>query len=110
MITVVAFVLAAAAGGALRFWARGLANDRWPLGTLAVNLAGSFCVGIIAAWSPPVATIIGTAGLGALTTYSTFAAEVVDSWRRSRTVAVGYAVVSIVGGVTLAWAGLLVAG
>lgn len=109
MTTVVAFLLAGAAGGALRFWARGLSGG-WPWGTLAVNLTGSFLVGLIAAWSPPTATVVGTAGVGALTTYSTFAAEVVDMWRRSPAAALGYATVSIVVGIVLAWAGLVIAG
>ncbi len=111
MTTAIAFVVAAAAGTVLRY----LATLRFrptsvPWGTLAVNLSGSFLLGIIAGWSPPAATVVGTAGLGALTTFSTFAGELVAGWERSRHEVGTYLAVSVGGGVALAWLGLVVGG
>jgi len=53
-----------------------------PFGTLAVNLLGSFIIGLLFAWfhvntalSPYLKSFLVTGLLGALTTYSTFAIE-----------------------------------
>lgn len=79
MITAVAFV-AAAAGGAL---ARAAAGHRWnrrlgfPLGTLVVNVSGSFLVGLLAGSAPPALTVIGAGALGTYTTFSGFARDAV---------------------------------
>lgn len=45
--------------------------------TLAVNLTGSFLLGLIVGWDPgdPWTTIVGTGFCGALTTFATFALE-----------------------------------
>ena len=111
MVTAVAFVVAAAAGSLARFAAqRWWIGRRIPVGTLAVNLAGSFVLGAVAAWAPPTVTVAGTAGLGALTTFSTFADEVVALWDRDRLAAWTYLSLSLFGGVTLAWTGLRLAG
>ena len=106
MVTIGAFVVFAAAGASLRFAARYLHGAQLPIGTLVVNLAGSFALGLIAGWNPPVATVVGTAGLGALTTFSSFADEVVAMWTADRRHAIGYVTASVVGGVGLAWLGL----
>lgn len=83
-------VLAAVGGGAaLGAWARwGLSfwlNPRvahLPLGTLAANLIGAYCIGLALAWfaatpdlSPIVRLLLVTGLLGGLTTFSTFSAE-----------------------------------
>lgn len=79
MITVAGFV-AAAAVGAL---ARAEAGRRWnrhegfPLGTLAVNVSGSFLLGLLWDVAPPAVTVLGVAGLGAFTTFSSFARDAV---------------------------------
>lgn len=106
MVTAGAFVLLAAAGALVRLAARSLHGAHLPVGTLAVNLAGSFALGLIAGWNPPAATLAGTAGLGALTTFSTFADEVVAMWVTDRRRAAVYVAVSLLGGVGLAWLGL----
>ena len=111
MVTAAAFLAAAAAGSLVRY----AAQQRWigrrmPVGTLAVNLVGSFLLGTVAAWAPPAVTVVGTAGLGALTTFSTFADEVVALWDRDRLAAWTYLSLSLFGGVALAWAGLRLAG
>ncbi len=79
------------AGAALGAWARwglGLWLNPWfamvPLGTLAANLAGGYLVGCAVAVfhlnadiSPEMRLFVVTGFLGALTTFSTFSAEVV---------------------------------
>lgn len=79
MITAAAFVIAAAAGAL----ARAEAGRRWnryqgpAVGTLAVNVTGSFLLGLLWNVAPPALTIVGVGGLGALTTFSSFARDVV---------------------------------
>ena len=107
MILVLGFVGFAAAGAGLRHLVRfGLARrTHFPAGTLAMNLAGSFLLGLVVAWDPPGATLVGTAGLGAMTTFSTFADEVVELRSDGRGWWIAYIVSSIVGGVAAAWIG-----
>lgn len=73
-MTAVAFFVAAAIGGALRF----VIESRWqpigprafPRATLGVNVVGSFILGLTM-WAPTdVRLIFGTALCGALTTFS----------------------------------------
>ena len=60
-----------------------------PLGTLAANLTGGYCIGLVIAWFaehpglPPEARLFIITGLlGGLTTFSTFSAEVVTALSR----------------------------
>lgn len=79
MITAVGFVVAAAAGA----FARAEAGRRWnrhnelALGTLIVNITGSFLLGLLVNTAPPALTVLGVAGLGAYTTFSSFARDCV---------------------------------
>jgi fluoride exporter len=79
VITALAFV-AAAGVGAL---ARAEAGRRWnrhegfPFGTVAVNVSGSFLVGLLSGLGSPALTIIGVGGLGAYTTFSSFGRDAV---------------------------------
>lgn len=77
-----------------------------PWGTLLVNLVGSGLLGLLvgAAVSGSTLALLGTGFCGALTTASTFAWELVELPRRR---AVAYAVVSLAGGVLLAYGGYL---
>jgi CrcB protein len=79
---------------------------RVPLGTLVVNLVASLALGTVAGASgvsPSVAALVGTGFCGALSTWSTFAFEVVSLARADeRLVAGGYLVLSLVGGGALA--------
>jgi CrcB protein len=83
-------ILAVASGGAigatLRLLINGTINKHFPhalpLGTLSVNLLGSFLIGMLFAYfhlntslSPHLKSFLITGILGALTTYSTFAIE-----------------------------------
>lgn len=83
-MTIVLVALAAGLGGAAR---HGINQLGWGwVGTLAVNVTGSGALGWLIAWdaSPDAVTVLGTGLLGALTTFSTFAIEVVEAprWRR----------------------------
>lgn len=109
-MTAVLFVVAAALGSAVRH----VLQQRWPgsplpLGTLAVNLAGSFALGLLAGWDPPGATIVGVGGLGALTTFSTFAAQSFEIGGSRRPWLAAYVGLSVIGGVAMAWLGLRLA-
>jgi len=83
-------IIAVASGGAIGATSRLLLNTyvnksfihALPLGTLVVNLLGSFLIGVLFAYfhlntslSPHIKTFLVTGVLGALTTYSTFAIE-----------------------------------
>ena len=69
-------------------WLNGIISHHFPhtvpIGTLGVNLAGSFVMGVLVAYfmyttlfSVHVKSLLSTGFLGALTTYSTFAIETV---------------------------------
>src|SRR6478672_6128338 len=84
--------LAVGIGAALGAWLRwGLGHwlnaalPQLPLGTLAANLIGGYCIGLALAWfaltqglSPEARLLIVTGFLGGLTTFSTFSAEAVS--------------------------------
>jgi CrcB protein len=109
------------AGTAARAAATGRLNrdGRFPVGTLAVNVAGSLALGLLAGVGPPAATVAGTGLLGAFTTFSTFAADAValaegggadgdgGAGRPTggRTRAAAYVAVTLVAGVAAAGAG-----
>ncbi len=83
-MTVLLVVLGGAVGAPLRYLVDQLLRSRYgsafPWGTLAVNVAGSLVLGVVAgavsggapAW---LATLVGTGFCGALTTFSTFGYE-----------------------------------
>jgi fluoride ion exporter CrcB/FEX len=72
-VTPVAFALSAGLGALLR-WRLG----RTYLGLAAVNVCGSFALGLLADAGPAVATVVGTGGLGAFTTWSSLAVRGVE--------------------------------
>lgn len=105
----IAFGFAAlAALGTLARWRFGLRLPP-PTGTLAVNLAGSFAVGLLAGAGAGSITVVGMGGLGAFTTFSTLMVELVGLWRTDPLRAVMYGAVTFVGGIALAWLGLRLA-
>jgi len=79
VITAAAFVAAAVAGAL----ARAEAGRRWnrhnglAVGTLIVNVTGSFLLGLLSDAAPPTLTVLGVGGLGAFTTFSSFARDAV---------------------------------
>ena len=98
--------LAVGLGGVLGAVARYLVSERIERGlldTFAVNLLGSFLLGVLVA--TPVdgtaALVAGTGFCGAFTTFSTTAVETVELAAEGRTSAVG-AVVAMLGGAVVA--------
>ena len=79
---------------------------RLPLGTLVVNLVACFVLGAVVGasnLSPAVAALVGTGFCGALSTWSTFAFEIVGLARASERALAGlYLVLSLVAGLGLA--------
>ena len=89
-MTVLALALAGGLGSALRF----LFTTRWrERGTLAVNLVGSAVLGALvgAEAGRDVLLVAGVGFCGGLTTFSTYAVEVVGLAATSRRHALGYA-------------------
>lgn len=88
----------AALGAALRFWVAHHLDDRTPWGTLVVNVAGSFVLGLLVGGgpSPHAVALLGTGFCGGLTTYSAFAVQTRDQGRdRGPVAATAYAVGTI---------------
>lgn len=90
-------------------------GDEFPWGTLIVNVAGCFLLGLIAeyvvlkrAWSPLAFRAATIGFLGALTTFSTFAH---DTFRRIEdqraTLAVGNIAANMLLGLAAVWLGVL---
>src|SRR5688500_7688903 len=81
------FLVAAGLGAPARFvlvgWIEDRVADGFPWGTLVVNLTGCMALGLLTGLArshglgPTARTIIGTGGLGAYTTFSTFTFETV---------------------------------
>ncbi|TWO73323.1 fluoride efflux transporter CrcB [Caenimonas sedimenti] len=93
MLASIAAISAGASLGALLRWALATRFNgvlpALPLGTLAANLIGGYCIGLAVAWlgqnpqwPPQVRLFIVTGLLGGLTTFSTFSAEVVMQLER----------------------------
>ena len=89
-------------------------GSRFPWGTLLANLAGCFLIGFAFALadrtgylSPSARLFFMTGFLGALTTFSTYAFETVDSIRSgTNSVAISNVIVNNLGGVIVVVAGM----
>jgi fluoride exporter len=102
-------------GGAVGTAAR-LALGLWipdaggfPVATFAVNVVGSFLIGVLAARLPSTTdlrVLLGTGVLGGFTTYSAFMTGTVGLWAAAPGIAVLYAVASLVLGLAAAALGL----
>ncbi|OWY61115.1 hypothetical protein B7486_65525, partial [cyanobacterium TDX16] len=79
MITAVAFLVAAGLGAT----ARAIVGHRlnpdggFPVGTVLVNVTGSFVLGLLVGLDAPALTVLGTGFVGACTTLSSFARDAV---------------------------------
>jgi CrcB protein len=106
---VLGFVVLAAAGALARWRIGHHLNRAFPTGTLLINVTGSFALGLLHNASPTVLTMVGTGGLGAFTTFSTFAHHTADlAGGGRRTAAVAYIAASVVLAVAAAGAGIAV--
>jgi CrcB protein len=110
--------LGGAAGANARWflgeWARGRWGAAFPWGTLLINVAGSFAIGLLGALllryggGQNARLLLGVGFLGAFTTFSTFEAELLEllgepgRWRD----ALLYAVGSVLLGLLAVWLGV----
>ena len=116
MVSVIA-ICAGASLGALARWGLGLwlnSVTALPLGTLAANLIGGYLIGICIAvfqalpqLDPAWRLALVTGFLGALTTFSSFSAEVVTMLSQQRYgLALGTAALHLLGSLLLTLAGI----
>ncbi|MEX2235837.1 MAG: fluoride efflux transporter CrcB [Cyclobacteriaceae bacterium] len=116
-------VLLVGAGGCIGSMARYLAvisidkklNSAFPLGTLTVNLLGSFALGFLMAvlmnrsahgleWR----LFLGTGFCGGFTTFSAFALENMNLFQqKSPGMALMYIIFSVAGGIAAVWTGVI---
>jgi len=117
-VTALLVALGAAVGAPLRYLADRAVQRRhdsvFPWGTFAVNVAGSFLLGVLVGGATAVprslVALLGTGLCGALTTYSTFGYETVRLLEdRARAFAVLNAVASVVAGLGAAFCGIALA-
>lgn len=117
LAAVLAISAGASLGAVLRWLLAARFNPLWPavpLGTLAANLIGGFCIGMAIGWltrhpelPPELRLFIVTGLLGGLTTFSTFSAEVVLHLQEGRLAwAMALAVAHLVGSLLLTALGL----
>lgn len=97
--------------------ARALSSEHhFPFGTLAVNVLGSFVLGLVGSLamggtiSPVVASIVGNGFCGALTTFSTLAVDLERFLADRRGVhAIADLLLTVLAGVGAAWIGIQIA-
>ncbi|HEX2612262.1 MAG TPA: CrcB family protein [Fibrobacteria bacterium] len=113
-LALIGVALGGAAGSVARYAVQ-VAFRLHPTGTLAINLAGSFLIGLCAAWAerdgaPWIRPWLMTGFLGGFTTFSAFSLENFRMLRDGHaTAAILYAGTSVAGGVALAFAGYALA-
>lgn len=121
MIQTLIVAAGGALGAALRHWttlaAQRLFGAGFPWGTLAVNVIGSFLMGVIVEY---IARRFGTGNgfrlflatglLGGYTTFSAFSLDAVDLWERGGAApAAGYVAASVLASIAALAAGLALA-
>ena len=112
MITVAAFACASALGAVVRTLIGAGLNRHGglPLGTMVVNLSGSFALGLLHDAAGPAATVLGTGLLGAFTTFSSYARDTVALAEDRRAgLAAAYVAVTALGAVLAAAGGVALA-
>ncbi|QXZ10387.1 fluoride efflux transporter CrcB [Comamonas sp. Y33R10-2] len=117
MLNIVAICVGASLGALSRWWL-GLwlsAGTGLPWGTLAANLIGGYLIGLCIALfqampqlDPVWKLAIITGFLGALTTFSSYSAEVIDLLQQQRLgAALGWAAIHLVGSLCMTYVGML---
>lgn len=112
-----AVALGGALGSLLRYWMSGWLNSpetRLPIGTLSINVVGSFLMGVAfilimekARLSPELRPLIMTGMLGGFTTFSTFSLEAVTLLNEGHTgAAIFYVLLSVILCITALYIGL----
>jgi CrcB protein len=116
--TILAVSIAGIAGTLLRFAMGNWVNANWPRhfygATLTVNLVGCLIIGLLYGWfmTRPEVPIEIRAGLivgfvGGLTTFSSFSLDTLRLLESGQApLALGYAAISVFGGLLATWAGL----
>ena len=102
----VGFALLAAVGALARWQAGALSRADWPAGTLIVNVAAAFVLGLLHDVADGTMTVIGAGLLGSLSTFSTVIRELVDTSERRPGAAAAYLAVTVVAGIAAAWVGI----
>lgn len=119
MIHLLLVALGGAIGASLRHLS-GMALMRWlgpsfPYGTLFVNIAGSFAMGLLIGWlakrtggaSNELRLFLATGLLGGFTTFSAFSLDVANLWQRGEiSLAFGYVLASVLISIFAIFAGL----
>jgi len=103
-MTVVAFFALAAVGSVIR-WKTALFFGTHK-GTFLVNVIGSFCLGLVIDLGETGITLIGIGGLGSLTTFSTFCANIDSLSESNYRPGLLYALLTVIAGVLAATIGL----
>ena len=103
-MTVVAFFALAAVGSVIR-WKTALFFGTHK-GTFLVNVIGSFCLGLVIDLGETGITLIGIGGLGSLTTFSTFCANIDSLSESNYRPGLLYALLTVIAGVLVATIGL----
>jgi len=115
--------LGSAIGGIARYWTSGLVaiqfGETFPWGTLAVNVLGSFVIGLIATLTSPDGRLFAGAEVrqflmigvcGGYTTFSTFSIEALELLRNGELYRAGaYIAASVLLCVVAVWLGYAVA-
>ncbi|WP_404927253.1 fluoride efflux transporter CrcB [Mesorhizobium sp. ORM16] len=117
-------LLLVAAGGGIGAGIRHLTNmgslrlvgPNYPWGTMAINIVGSFAMGLFIATlarrggSNEVRLFVATGILGGFTTFSAFSLDFATLWERGATLpAFGYALASVIGAIIALFLGLWLA-
>jgi CrcB protein len=105
-VTALLVALGAGLGAPLRYLAGHHLDDDFPTGTLLVNVAGSFLLGLFSALSLTghQTAFLGTGFCGAFTTWSALAVKAAEHGWRGGT---AYALVSVTGAVAACSLGFL---
>lgn len=121
MINVLLVALGGAIGASIRhltnLGALRLVGPNYPWGTMAINIAGSFLMGVFVeilarryGGSSALKLFVATGILGGFTTFSAFSLDFAVLWERGDTLpAFGYALASVLGAILALFVGLWLA-